>query len=46
MVKRSRNLKYAAKKRPPPKTSRREMSLAEKGMISKIILLFTKHIVL
>jgi len=33
MVNRSGNPKYATKKRPPPKTSRREMSLAEKGMI-------------
>ena len=33
MIKRSGKLKYAAKKRPPPKTARREMSLAEKGMI-------------
>ena len=33
MVKRSGNTKYAAKKRPPPKTNRREMSNVQKGMI-------------
>jgi len=33
MVNRSGNPKYATKKRPPPKTSRQEMNLAEKGLL-------------
>src|SRR5207302_10584439 len=33
MVNRSGNPKYAPKKRPPPKTSRKEMTLAQKGII-------------
>ena len=33
MVNRSGNPKYAPKKRAPPKTSRKEMTLAQKGMI-------------
>ena len=33
MVNRSGNPKYAPKKRAPPKTSQKEMTLAQKGMI-------------